>query len=68
MANMSYCRFENTLEDFRDCVEAVADGKLDDASEREKRSAAEMLTLAQTYIEEYTYWAENYVPGGDDDY
>ena len=31
MANMSYCRFQNTMMDFRDCLdivgEAVDDGK-----------------------------------------
>ena len=26
MANMSYCRFENTLADMRDCLYALEDG------------------------------------------
>jgi hypothetical protein len=25
MANMSYCRFENTARDFRDCVDNIND-------------------------------------------
>lgn len=29
MANMSYCRFENTNRDFEDCVEAVEEAVFD---------------------------------------
>lgn len=32
MGNMSYCRFENTLADLRDCYEAMGD-ELDDKTE-----------------------------------
>ena len=27
MGNMSYCRFENTARDLRDCLEAINDGE-----------------------------------------
>ena len=27
MANMSYCRFENTARDLRDCVQAIENGE-----------------------------------------
>ena len=27
MGNMSYCRFENTAEDLKDCVQAIYDGE-----------------------------------------
>lgn len=29
MANMSYCRFENTANDIKDCIEALDDGDWD---------------------------------------
>ena len=35
MANMSYCRFENTSKDLSDCIDAIRDGELGDMSERE---------------------------------
>ena len=30
MANMSYCRFENTARDLRDCVQAINNGETDE--------------------------------------
>ena len=30
MANMSYCRFENTLEDLKDCAEHISDNAATD--------------------------------------
>ena len=37
MANMSYCRFENTARDLRDCVQAIENGEhTDDLSSYEK--------------------------------
>lgn len=29
MANMSYCRFENTIKDIKDCIESLEDGNWD---------------------------------------
>jgi hypothetical protein len=54
MANMSYCRWENTSNDMQDCVEAQREGfDPADASEYEQRgfyaclrAAAEMLAQA----------------------
>lgn len=45
MANMSYCRFQNTLSDLRDCHES--DGMWDDAdlSEEEKRARKALIAL-----------------------
>lgn len=37
MANMSYCRFENTLRDLRDCFDHVEDTELS-VSEQKARS------------------------------
>lgn len=43
--NMSYCRFENTLEDLRDCARSMNDGESDDLSEIEERSRNELIRL-----------------------
>ena len=40
MANMSYCRFQNTLQDMRDCYEALQSGE---TLSRDEQSAVEML-------------------------
>lgn len=46
MANMSYCRFRNTLGDLRDCFGALEDMTTDDPMKplsREEATAAEQL-------------------------
>jgi len=48
MANMSYCRFENTLRDLQDCVMALEDGG--DLSSSELRSAMQMIETCEEYI------------------
>ena len=35
MGNMSYCRFENTAADLRDCLSAIHRGETDDLSSYE---------------------------------
>jgi len=40
MGNMSYCRFQNTLHDMRDCYEALQSGE---TLSRDEHSAMEML-------------------------
>lgn len=44
MANMSYCRFENTLSDLRDCYRSIDDT---DLSEREARFRKNLIELCQ---------------------
>ena len=39
MANMSHCRFTNTLSDLKDCYQALAEEGLDSLSENEKKKA-----------------------------
>jgi hypothetical protein len=41
MSNMSYCRFENTLKDLRDCNEHL----FDDLSEEESKARDELVKL-----------------------
>ena len=53
MANMSYCRFENTLHDLADCVYAL-DGVVYDGesiSESEWRCAKRMKEWCERFIE-----------------
>ena len=49
MANMSYCRFENTFRDLQDCVDNIHNV----SSEREKRYRSRMFDLCQQFMEEY---------------
>lgn len=48
MANMSYCRWENTLNDLRDCADHVNDP----LSGSEARARARLLELAADMLEE----------------
>ena len=60
MANMSYCRFENTTQDFRDCIdalreeeEAVVDGSSRRMSAHERQFADRLVELCRNYIESH---------------
>ena len=51
MANMSYCRFRNTLTDLRDCLEALREeglGCVDSIEEFEAREA--MVAMAKKFV------------------
>jgi len=49
MSNMSYCRFENTLDDLRDCQEHAQDNDLSE-SENDARNA--LLQLCAAILED----------------
>lgn len=51
MANMAYCRFENTYSDLLDCYNAIEDRK--ELSESEEKYAEKMYRLCQNFIDEY---------------
>lgn len=51
MANMSYCRFENTYGDFADCLRSIINRN--SLSESEEYYAKELYKLAEAYIDEY---------------
>jgi hypothetical protein len=54
MANMSYCRFENTLNALVDCLNAIEDDGLDTLKSRYEREAAESLVYtAKRFIDAY---------------
>ena len=56
MSNMSYCRFQNTKEDFSDCVNALSSDGLEPLSSEEKRAAKRLYQLAKQYVDEYESW------------
>jgi len=47
---MSYCRFENTVSDMQDCINAIEDGDTSDLSRSEIRALEEFLDLAREII------------------
>lgn len=51
MANMGYCRFENTLSDLEDCYNEIDNS---DLSETEIKARAKLITLCKTIAEENT--------------
>lgn len=52
MSNMSYCRFENTVSDLADCVDALESGDLPD-SEEEIRAAQRIAEHCKYYLQAY---------------
>lgn len=52
MANMSYCRFRNTRDDLRDCLENLNDP---DMSPEEIEAKADLLELCQSILESSGY-------------
>ncbi len=55
MANMSYCRFQNTLQDLRDCYENMDDT---DLSDEEKRARRTLLKLCDQIVGDYVVEGE----------
>lgn len=56
MANMSYCRFQNTSNDLLDCVNAMQEEETLqdlDLSEEELRAMVRMVKLCGRFVEEY---------------
>ena len=48
MANMSYCKFRNTLEDLRDCYDAIND----EIKEEEFEAKKQLIELCKIIAEE----------------
>lgn len=65
MANMSYCRFRNTLADLNDCESALNAFINDDENTIE---SAEERRKAKQLIELCSYIAENYTAEDIDEY
>jgi len=49
MANMSYCRFQNTLSDLQDCYENMDN----DLPEEEQEAKEELISLCKDIVREY---------------
>ncbi len=49
MSNMSYCRFQNTLADLRDCHDHIYD---DDLSEDEERARKRLIKICCDIVDE----------------
>ena len=60
MANMSYCRFENTLNALEDCETVLQDfpPNLSDLSESEEKSCRRLINLCTRIAEDYKYLVE----------
>ena len=53
MPNMSYCRFENTLEDLQDCYNALCDLENGDLELSEEDAMKQLLKLCSQIDEEF---------------
>lgn len=56
MANMGYCRFENTHSDFEDCFEKLGEiNSLDELSDSEKDYAEQLIARAVDMAQDFGY-------------
>lgn len=53
MSNMNYCRFQNTLNDLRDCEEALSFENMADWSQDEQKAAQRLIKLCARIKDEY---------------
>ena len=51
MGNMSYCRFENTAADLRDCLNAIERGEINDLSSYEIDGLKSIMRAANELVE-----------------
>ena len=56
MANMSYCRFQNTLGDFEDCLDALYSGKA--MSDDEQRAAFWLIQKARELAKQFEDYSD----------
>lgn len=53
MANMSYCRFENTFNDLKDCYNALANEGIESLSETERKYAEKLISMCEDISYEF---------------
>jgi len=64
---MSYCRFENTANDLRDCVYAIEEGEYNkDISGSERQGLEEIFELAHQLVNELEYDVETILNRNND--
>lgn len=51
MPNMSYCRFENTVNDMQDCLNAIEDREISDLSDHEVKALQHFLELGKVIVD-----------------
>ena len=51
MPNMSYCRFENTVNDMQDCLNAIEDREVNDLSDYEVKALRHFLELGRVIVD-----------------
>jgi len=50
---MSYCRFENTLKDLRDCYKDMSETDFNELSETEQQARNKLIALCKDISEQY---------------
>jgi len=55
MANMSYCRFENTFRDLLECYDFLSYNDIDELSESEKKYALKLIKLCSDISEDFLH-------------
>jgi len=58
MSNMSYCRFNNTLADLRDCYENMDVEGGDELSAAEEKCREKMIKLCRDIVDDFGYEIE----------
>jgi hypothetical protein len=58
MANMGYCRFENTFRDLEDCDESLESKPFDEMSESEQKYALYLIELCGEIFENNSHLLE----------
>ena len=53
MGNMSYCRFENTLRDLRDCRKDMSETDFYELSETEQEARNKLVALCKEISEQF---------------
>ena len=51
-ANMSYCRFENTARDLKDCVDHWTDQVPEEMDESERKARQRIIVMARDIVEQ----------------
>lgn len=59
MANMSYCRFQNTAQDLQDCYEALCEFDIESLSAEEKRAAIRLINLCRGIADDFGHLTED---------
>lgn len=62
MPNMSYCRFQNTLSDLKDCLDWLHENDFNNLSQEEKEAAESMYEVCENLTvvlaKNLIYWSE----------